>query len=196
MMEGRLPFTNLDRMFASTGFVGPRNKKTTKKAKHNMKTITKTAMYLQLAALCFATAFAASDLKEKDFSGSIASVETANFDPSTLTGQVDGSGTGIARHLGQFTYTYHFEVHVLSTGIAIGVGTAEFIAANGDSFSTEIAAESPGPDDIEEQHTIVGGSGRFAGASGSFTLSRAITQSSGNINWSAGTIVGTIVTPK
>jgi hypothetical protein len=161
-----------------------------------MKTIPKTIMYLQMAALCLATAFAAPNLKEKDFSGSIASVETTDFDFATLTGIVDGSGTGQATHLGQFTYTYHFVVSILSTGIAVGIGSAEFTAANGDSFSTQIAAVSSGPDDIVEEHTIVGGTGRFAGASGSFTLDRGITESSGNINVSVGTVDGTIVTSK
>ena len=111
-----------------------------------MNTITKTIVYLQLTALCFATAFADPNLKEKDFSGPITSVETADIDFTTLIMLVDGNGTGQAGHLGQFTYTYQFVVD-LSTGI--GVGSAEFTAANGDTFSTEVTGlgvpEAPAP---------------------------------------------------
>jgi hypothetical protein len=156
-----------------------------------MKTIPKTIMYLQVAALCFATAFADPNLKEKDFSGPILSSETAVFLPPT--GSVDGSGTGHAKHLGHFTYTYEFEVE-LSTGI--GVGSAEFTAANGDSFFTEITAFGDPAGHVVEEHNIVGGTGRFAAASGSFTLDRFVTWTSDTTNVSVGTVDGTIVTSK
>ena len=161
-----------------------------------MKTITKTIMYLQMTALCFATAFAAPNLKEKDFSGSILSSETVDIDFVTLIMLVDGSGTGQAKHLGQFTYTFEVVVD-LSTGC--GVGSAEFTAANGDSLSTTVTG-CGGPTDagfrVVEEHTIVGGTGRFTGASGSFTLDRLLTPIPPNINVSVGTVDGTIVTSK
>ena len=163
-----------------------------------MKTITKTIMYLQVAVLCFATAFAGPNLKKKDFSGPIASVETDDIDFATLIMLVDGAGTGQAEHLGQFTYTFEFVVD-LST--IIGVGSAEFTAANGDSFSTTITASGvlntpPGFNRVIEQHTIVGGTGRFAGASGSFILDRLVTATGTNPAVSVGTVDGTIVTSK
>jgi len=159
-----------------------------------MKTITKTIMFLQVAALCFATAFADPNLKEKDFSGSILSSETVDIDFVTLIMLVDGNGTGHATHLGQFTYTYEFVVD-LSTGN--GVGSAEFTAANGDSFSTEITAISPVLGHVVEEHTIVAGTGRFAGASGSFILDRLVTTiGTTTTNVSVGTVDGTIVTSK
>jgi hypothetical protein len=162
-----------------------------KKAKRNMKTIIKTTL---MTALCCATAFAAPNLKEKHFSGPVRSVETANIDFVTLIMLVDGSGTGKASHLGRFAYTYEFVVD-LSTGI--GVGSAEFTTANGDSFSTTITAlgvpsGTPGVNHVVEKHTIVGGTGRFAGASGSFTLDRLVGTTS-TTNLSEGTVDGTIV---
>jgi hypothetical protein len=196
-LKGRCPSQNADRMLASPSFVGPRNKNNNKKAKRNMKAITKTLMYLQMAALCFVTAFADPSLKEKDFSGPIASVETADIDFATLIMLVDGSGTGQAEHLGQFTYTYEFVVDLATLN---GVGSAEFTAANGDSFSTEITASAsmvPGGNRVVEEHTIVGGTGRFAGASGSFTLDRFVTTiGTTTTNVSVGTVEGTIVTLK
>ena len=150
----------------------------------NMKNIIKTIL---MTALCFSTAFAAPNLKEKDFSGSILSSETVEFNPSTFS--VDGSGTGQATHLGQFTFTYEFEVDLLT---GIGVGSAEFTAANGDSFSTEITAFGDPAGHVVEEHTIVGGTGRFAAASGSFTLDRLVTWTSDTSNVSVGTVDGTI----
>jgi hypothetical protein len=156
-----------------------------------MKIITKTLMYLQMAALCFATALANPTLKQKDFNGPIASAETVQWNPSTFT--VNGSGTGRASHLGQFTYTYQFDVEA-STGI--GVGSAEFTAANGDSFSTEITAIGDPEGHVVEVHTIVGGTGRFAAATGSFPLDRFVTWTSDTSNVSVGTVEGTIITSK
>ena len=159
-----------------------------------MKTITKIALYLQVAALCLTTALAQHpNVKEKQLRGSILSVETGDVQFPTLF--VDGSGTGQATHLGQFTYTYVFEVD-LPTGI--GVGTAEFTAANGDRLFTEVAGSlgpktSPGFNHVVEEQTIVGGTGRFAGASGSFTLDRLINLTT---EVSVGTVDGTIVLRK
>jgi hypothetical protein len=112
---------------------------------------------------------------------------------------VDGHGLGKAGHLGQFTYTYQFVVD-LTTGI--GAGSAEFTAANGDTFYTEITAlgvpEAPGStrNRVVEQHTIIGGTGRFQGASGSVTLERLVSPTGPTENESVGTVDGTIVTSK
>ena len=52
--------------------------KATIKPELNMKTVTKTIMYLQLAALCFATAFAGPENQRRriPFRGNIEAVET------------------------------------------------------------------------------------------------------------------------
>jgi hypothetical protein len=161
-----------------------------------MNVMMKTLTYLQLAALCLVTALADPNSSQKNFSGRTTSVETNSIDIATLIMLVDGAGTGHASHLGQFSYTFQFVVD-LST--VIGVGSAEFTAANGDTFVTEITAsavsEATGQNRVTEQHTIVGGTGRFEEASGSFTLERLVT-TTGAINVSVGTIDGTIVTAK
>jgi hypothetical protein len=141
-------------------------------------------------------ASSAAPAKQVPFKGSLQALETYDVQFPTLF--VDGSGTGHATHLGRFTYTFEFVVDLLT---GIGVGSAEFTAANGDSFSTEVTglgvpAETPGVNHVVEEHTIVGGTGRFAGASGSFTLDRLLTAIPPNINVSVGTVDGTIVTSK
>ena len=154
-----------------------------------MKTITTTIL---MTALCCATAFAAPDLREKDLRGSIESVETAQFVGSTMF--VDGSGTGQTTHLGQLTYTFEVEVDLLT---GVGVGAAEFTAANGDRLFTTLTglgvpSEMPGFNHVVEEQTVVGGTGRFVCASGSFTLDRLINLTTGV---SEGTVDGTIVLP-
>ena len=76
-------------------------------------------------------------------------------------------------------------------------GTFHFIAANGDSIFTEIVGQAeptgtPGVNHIVEINTITGGTGRFAGATGSFTLERLIDLTTGV---TSGSFKGTITSP-
>jgi len=76
--------------------------------------------------------------------------------------------TGNATHLGRFTVTADWTL--APTG---GVGTSTWTAANGDELSTSFVRHGvPAPPIITftEIHTITGGSGRFAYASGTFTV--------------------------
>lgn len=163
-----------------------------------MKNIYKTILSLQIAALCCSGAFAGPTLKEKTFSGPVQSVETDDINFTTLILEVDGEGSGHSPYLGKFTYTFHFIVD-LSSPLAPGVGTAKFVAANGDTISTEITASGgaadPGFNHVVELHTIIAGTGRFADASGTFTLDRMVTFP-GTVNVSVGTVDGTILLPK
>lgn len=91
--------------------------------------------------------------------------------PSLL---VQGAGDGTATHLGRFTMTY---AAVADLATPTATGTYDFVAANGDQLHTTfvgIAAVSVEPTVVSftEVLTIVGGSGRFAGATGTFTLRR------------------------
>ncbi len=157
-----------------------------------MKTITKTIMYLQMTALFLTASLAglAAAEKEKPFRGSIQAVETYDVQFPTLFAH--GSGTGQATHLGRFAVTYEFESNILA---ATGTGPAHFVAAKGDSLFTEVSGQGNPTDDpdisfIVETHTITGGTGRFAGATGSFTVERLISLSTGV---TSGSFEGTIV---
>jgi hypothetical protein len=158
----------------------------------NMKNISKAIMYLQMTVLCLTAALAdpAAAEKQLPLRGTIQAVEKVDVQFPTMF--VDGSGTGQATHLGQFTFTYESVVDLL---IGCGVGSAEFTAANGDRLFTELTG-CGGPTDagyrVVEEHTIVGGTGRFAAASGRFTLNRLLTAIA-NTNVSVGTVDGTIV---
>lgn len=163
-----------------------------------MKTIMKTSIYLPMAAMFLTAALvgpAAAADKQVPFSGSVQGNETDVFQgppPGSLL--VDGSVTGIATHLGRFTLTYKVTVNLLAGS---STGFAELIAANGDSIFTTIVGQgdptdTPGIASIVEINTITGGTGRFAGAKGSFTLERLVDLATGV---TSGSFHGTITSP-
>ena len=83
---------------------------------------------------------------------------------------------GQAAHLGRFTMDYS---HRVSLDTLEGLGTALFTAANGDTLMTDVKgkatpAGSPTAFTVVEVHTVTGGTGRFAGATGTFTVTRAV----------------------
>ena len=170
MVEGTLPFTNADRTWPRLASSDLETKNNNKKAKRNMKTITKTILYLQMTALCLTAALAgrAAAEEQSPIKGSIQGVEIADVQFPRLF--VDGSGSGRATHLGRFTVTYEVEVDLLTHET---FGSSLFTAANGDSLATDITGlgaptENPDVVSVVEVHTITGGTGRFAGATGNF----------------------------
>src|SRR5215471_8339314 len=85
--------------------------------------------------------------------------------------QVDVEAMGKATHLGRFTLDIP---HVVNPATRTAAGYYEFTAANGDKVYAEFTGvatptATPGVLYIEETATITGGTGRFAGATGSFT---------------------------
>jgi hypothetical protein len=83
--------------------------------------------------------------------------------------------TGTATHPGNFDLV---EEDVVDFGIVppTGAGTCTFVAANGDTLVADTIGHSspvePGVVLITEHAIIIGGTGRFAGATGSFTVQR------------------------
>jgi hypothetical protein len=148
---------------------------TNRNQNQHMKTIT------LLAAMFLAVAFASPAVANNQvpFKGSVAMVQTGEVQGGLLI--VDGSGVGKATKLGRFSMTYQEQVD-LSTGI--GTGTYTFVAANGDSLTasfTGTATPTPDPNIliIEEIVTITGGTGRFANATGTFTVQRVLNLTTG-----------------
>jgi hypothetical protein len=92
---------------------------------------------------------------------------------TATTVDVTTTGTGNGTHLGKFTFTQKVTV-TFASGTAIG--SAHFTAANGDRIDTTLTASGTplanGEISIIDVHTITGGTGRFAGARGTFTVER------------------------
>ena len=113
------------------------------------------------------------------FSGSLQALEVDVVAPPYL--QVNGTATGTGTHLGGFTATFTATV-TLATGSA--TGNISFTAANGDRLDATFVgqgtpAAEPNVANIEEVATIQGGTGRFADASGTFTIRRVLDQVTG-----------------
>jgi hypothetical protein len=94
----------------------------------------------------------------------------------------------------------HYKVTVSSplAPVSPSVGSAQLTAANGDViFTTIIGVGVPAPDmpgfaKITEYNTITGGTGRFAGAQGSFTVDRMVELATG---LTSGSFQGAITSP-
>jgi len=113
---------------------------------------------------------------ELPFRGSFAGTSAATADcppacpPTTLT--ITATSTGEATHLGRFTLT---AVELVSLATKSGTGTYTFTAANGDQlFTTTVGGEDgftePNISRVTQAATVNGGTGRFAGATGTFTI--------------------------
>ena len=102
-------------------------------------------------------------------------------------------GTGNATQLGRFTVEVP---HLVNQATLTGGGSYEFTAANGDTLTADFTGRatlaSPGVLSIVETATITGGTGRFAGATGSFTVERLFDRATG---LTTGSFKGTISSP-
>jgi hypothetical protein len=125
---------------------------------------------------------------ETPFKGKVDAVETGTVAGPTRFLVRDGGGT--ATHLGK--YTEHITMQInLPTRHSMGAVT--FTAANSDTLTATVEGQatpaSPGVLSIVEVYSITGGTGRFADATGSFTLHSTANQATGV---SSGTFSGAI----
>ena len=108
-----------------------------------------------------------------------------------------GEWTGNASHLGRYTVENPHTVNLVTRN---ATGTFTFTAANGDTVTAnesghaEIVSGTPPAAvlSIVEHATITGGTGRFDGATGSFTVERTLDQTTGV---TTGSFEGTISSP-
>ena len=131
--------------------------------------------------------------KEVPFKGRLEGVVTVTPLAPPI-GSVLIEGTGNATHLGQFTVQIP---HLVNFATRIGTGSFEFTAANGDTLSGDFTGQAnptqtPSVLSIVETATITGGTGRFAGATGTFTVERLFDTATG---LTTGSFEGTISSP-
>ena len=107
------------------------------------------------------------------FRGTIETADHAVLAPPNLL--VTGSGEGNATHLGRYTATYDA---VASLVTSTATGTYRLTAANGDqlvaTFVGSAVNVAPALDRFTEILTVVSGTGRFANATGSITITRLV----------------------
>jgi hypothetical protein len=125
---------------------------------------------------------------ETPFKGTVNAVETGTVVFPTRF--LDREGTGTATYLGRYTEHVVMQINLPTMS---STGTATFTAANGDTLSASVVGQATrtGPTtlSIVEVYTITGGTGRFADATGSFTLKSTVDQVTGV---SSGTFSGAI----
>lgn len=126
------------------------------------------------------------------FKGKLEGLDTATpLDPPFVSVTVEAAGN--ATHLGKFTLTI---LATVNRANGTGSGAFLFTAANGDTVYGTISGQStltaPGVITIVENMSITGGTGRFEGATGSFTGTRLKDLATGE---TIGVFEGTISSP-
>jgi len=148
-----------------------------------MKTITKTKIYLPIAAMILTAALAnpaaaqtsCADYAPGCFKGIFQGQDAhdTNLPPGATTVLIRTVANGIGTHFNQFLL-----VREVTGNLVTGedTGSAQWVAANReDSIYTTVAGNAV-PDfpggvlKVEETHTITGGTGRFTGAQGSIKV--------------------------
>ena len=127
------------------------------------------------------------------FRGSFAGVATITPVSATLR-SVAVQATGNATQLGSFTLAIPHYVN-LATSPWTSYGSYQFVAANGDTLSASFTGRgnlTPTGAAVVDTATIIGGTGRFAGATGSFTVERLFDTVAGT---TIGSFEGTISSP-
>jgi hypothetical protein len=139
------------------------------------------SLVLGVAVLSPAPALGAANGTDRPLTGT--STSTSTFNLATGAGTTDG--TSQLSHFG--TTTFHNDFTFTITGDTITLtGTDTEVAANGDKlFSTFTITGTVSTGKSTGVFTVTGGTGRFAGASGTFTTTNTSTIVS---------TVGTIIT--
>jgi hypothetical protein len=156
------------------------------------KLLVSTMTALLLVIVLASTTFAAPAERELLLKGVLQAQETYAFFPTMFV--VDGTGSGNATQLGLYTINFRAEVdlNTLSSSTSATLITASGDRLFGEGWGQGTPTDDPNLASVVENFTITGGTGRFAGASGNFTLERLVHLDSG---FGSGTISGTIVLP-
>lgn len=145
------------------------------------------------------TAFAApaanvvpAQLTHIPFQGTMQSME--NYSNVSPTMFVTATGSGDATQIGRFAVSYKSEWNLVDLS---ATETAYFVTPEGNSFQAKAVGQAiedrtPGMYNVIAIYTITGGMGRFEGASGTFTLKRLVSLTTGA---TSSTFEGTILIP-
>jgi hypothetical protein len=155
------------------------------------KIFASTVIALLLLIVLASTTFAATE-KEFRLKGSLEASQTVQV--VFPTAYINLTGTGVASHVGLFTFQLQAELNIPT---ATGAGSSRLVAADGSTLFMEgsghgTPTDVPGVVLIVDTFTITGGTGRFAGASGNVIVERVLNQATGV---SSGTISGIIILP-
>jgi hypothetical protein len=132
------------------------------------------------AALLLSLAPRVSAGEQIPFKGTLSGTAVITpLNPPIVSVAIDATGT--ATHIGRFTLA---APHVVNQATLTAVGTYLITAANGDTITADLAGtaamvEPPNVLAITETATVTGGTGRFAGATGSIQVERVFNRATG-----------------
>jgi hypothetical protein len=158
-----------------------------------MTNATRSRVYLPMSALILTAALAAPAAAPR-----LVPLKGTFQGNDTVTGiTMVTTGTGNGTHLVRFSFAQNVTLDFTNF---TNTGSAHWEAANGDSIDTTVVGSAL-PGDvvfaITELHTITGGTGRFSGAEGSFTVHRThvVAASDDGTHVTYGWFEGTITSP-
>ena len=147
-----------------------------------MKSRTRSGIYLSVATIILTMAVAVPAAAQSPcpsvapgcFKGTFQGEDAHGLvPPGATTIAIDTTGTGTGTHLGQFSLIRQVIGNLTNLS---DTGSARWIAANQDDIYTTISGQAELSDEfggslkVTETHIITGGTGRFAGSQGSFTV--------------------------
>lgn len=119
------------------------------------------AVVLAIVALSTGVALGGPKGTDRPLKSSGSAISTFDL----VNGTFVTDGTAQVTHLGRST----FHLDGVLTGATTSTFTGTIVAANGDTLTTSGTTALTGPTTFTALETITGGTGRFAGASGTFT---------------------------
>lgn len=148
--------------------------------------------FMALLALSLGVAGPVTAGDDVKFTGRLDGTATVTpLTPPFASVLIEGSGN--ATQLGRFTVEVP---HLVNQATRIAEGSYLFTAANGDTLSADFTGQAtlvaPGVLSIVETAIITGGTGRFAGATGSFSGARMFYPATGA---TTGSFEGVVSTP-
>ena len=147
-----------------------------------MTSRTRSRIYVSIAAMILTTAAAVpaaaqtscADVAPGCFRGTFQGQDAHDtLPPGATSVEIRTTAAGVGTKLGQFSLDREVTGSLLNFSAA---GSAQWVAANGDSIYTTVVGQAEPSDlpggflKVTEHHTITGGSGRFTEAQGSFCV--------------------------
>ena len=147
-----------------------------------MTTRTRSRIYVSIAAMILTAAAAVpaaaqtscADVAPGCFRGTFQGQDAhATLPPGATSVEIRTTAAGVGTKLGRFSLDREVTGSLLDFSAA---GSAQWVAANGDSIYTTVVGQAEPSDlpggflKVTEHHTITGGSGRFTEAQGSFCV--------------------------
>ena len=135
----------------------------------------------------------AATTTELPFKGRLEGRYQGSGAPPVVTVHVEAEGE--ATHLGRFGFDSVHDVNFIDL---TGLGTATLVAANGDTITLDLngtatSIDPPNVFFITETLTITGGTGRFAGGSGTIVIERTSFAAGPDSGTTSGSMTGTLV---